>query len=128
MKILVLEPQKTPYEKEIGDDISEMQKIVGGLIEPIYFEPKNDAIVFCNEEFLLHDFAPNRFVGNVLVHGTFFVVGNTRNEYGEWESCSLTDEQIEKYTEQFWGYLIPIANIVSNEECDESEDIGLSQI
>ena len=44
MKILVLEPQKTPYEKEIGDDISEMQKIVGGLIEPIYFEPKNDAI------------------------------------------------------------------------------------
>ena len=128
MKILVLEPQKTPYEKEIGDDISEMQKIVGGLIEPIYFEPKNDAIVFCNEEFLLHDFAPNRFVGNVLVHGTFFVVGNTRNEYGEWESCSLTDEQIEKYTEQFWGYLIPIANIVSNEECDESENIGLSQI
>ena len=128
MKILVLEPQKTPYEKEIGDDISEMQKIVGGLIEPIYFEPKNEAIVFCNEEFLLHDFAPNRFVGNVLVHGTFFVVGNTRNEYGEWESCSLTDEQIEKYTEQFWGYLIPIANIVSNEECDESEDIGLSQI
>lgn len=128
MKILVLEPQKTPYEKEIGDDISEMQKIVGGLIEPIYFEPKNEAIVFCNEEFLLHDFAPNRFVGNVLVHGTFFVVGNTRNEYGEWESCSLTDEQIEKYTEQFWGYLIPIANIVSNEECDESEDIRLSQI
>ena len=45
MKTLVLEPQKTPYEKEIGDDISEMQKIVGGLIEPIYFEPKNDAIV-----------------------------------------------------------------------------------
>lgn len=128
MKILVLEPQKTPYEKEISDDISEMQKIVGGLIEPIYFEPKNDAIVFCNEEFLLHDFAPNRFVGNVLVHGTFFVVGNTRNEYGEWKSCSLTDEQIEKYTEQFWGYLIPFANIVSNEECDESEDIGLSQI
>lgn len=23
------------------------------------------------------------------------------NEYGEWDSCSLTDEQIEKYSEIF---------------------------
>ena len=36
-----------------------------------------------------------------LVHGTFYVSGNCKNEYGEWDSCSLTDEQIEKYSEIF---------------------------
>lgn len=35
MKILVIEPEKAPYEKEIGDDIHDMQAIVGGCIEPI---------------------------------------------------------------------------------------------
>ena len=33
MKILVIEPEKAPYEKEIGDDIHDMQAIVGGCIE-----------------------------------------------------------------------------------------------
>lgn len=101
MKILVVEPKKAPYEKEIDDDLRAMQEIVDGLIEPIYFEPKNDALVFCNEKFLLNGFEPNRMVGDVLVHGTFFVVGNRKTEYGEEESCSPTDEQISRYSEEF---------------------------
>ena len=40
-------------------------------------------------------------VGDVLVHGTFFVIGNRETEYGEKESCSLTDEQISRYSEEF---------------------------
>lgn len=109
MKILVVEPEKKPYSREISDDVHEMQEVVGGLIEPIRFEPKNDAIVFCNEEFLLNGSRPNRLVGGVMVHGTFFVVGNAFNEYGEEISVSLTDEQIEKYSEKFESpmYVLP---------------------
>ena len=130
MRILILENEKVPYEAEISHDIHAMQNVVDGSIEPIYFTPKDDAIVYCNDEFLLHDYAPNRFVGEILVHGTFFVVGNTRNDYGEWESCSLTEEQVAKYMQQFWAYLVPIQKMMEQqeEECDESEDIGLSQI
>lgn len=101
MKILVVEPEKAPYEREISDDLHEMQKVVGGFIEPIYFERKNDALVFCNEEFLLNGSQPNRMVGDVLVHGTFFVIGNRETEYGEEESCSLTNEQLSRYTKEF---------------------------
>ena len=111
MKILVIEPEKAPYEKEIGDDIHDMQAIVGGCIEPIYFEPKETAIAWCNDEFLLNGSQPNRIVGNVLVHGTFFVSGNYMNEYGEWDSCSLTDEQIEKYKEQFNHVVVNLPGI-----------------
>lgn len=111
MKILVIEPEKAPYEKEIGDDIHDMQAIVGGCIEPIYFEPKETAIAWCNDEFLLNGSQPNRIVGNVLVHGTFFVSGNYMNEYGEWDSCSLTDEQIEKYKQQFDHIIVDLPEI-----------------
>lgn len=101
MKILVVEPEKAPYELEIGDNVCAMQEVVGGCIEPVYFEEKGDAIAWCNDEFLLNGSQPNRMVGDVLVHGTFFVSGNYQNEYGEWDSRSLTDEQISRYSEEF---------------------------
>lgn len=115
MKILVIEPEKAPYEKEIGDDIHDMQAIVGGCIEPIYFEPKETAIAWCNDEFLLNGSQPNRIVGNVLVHGTFFVSGNYMNEYGEWDSCSLTDDQIKKYSEMFETPIIVLEQMQATE-------------
>lgn len=111
MKILVFEPMKKPYVKDIKDNIHAMQKIVGGSIEPIYFEPKQDAIVWCNDEFLLNGSEPNRIVGATLVHGTFYISGNYQNEYGEWDSCSLTDEQIEKYKEQLGHMLVDLPGI-----------------
>ena len=101
MKILIVENGKAPYEAEICNDIHAMQSVVGGCIEPIYFEPKQDAIVWCNDEFLLNNSAPNRMVGDCLVHGTFYISGNCQNEYGEWDSCSLTDKQIKKYSAMF---------------------------
>ena len=133
MRIIILENEKLPYEAEISHDIHAMQNVVDGYIEAIYFTPKDDAIVYCNDEFLLHDYAPNRFVGEILVHGTFFVCGNGQNDEGEWISTSLTEEQVEKYMQQFWAYLVPIQKFAQQdekeiEECDESEDIGLSQI
>ena len=87
MRILVFEPLKEPYVKDIEDDIQAMQEVVGGSIEPIYL------------------------VGNTLVHGTFYISGNCLNEYGEWDSCSLTDEQIEKYKEQFGHMLVDLPGI-----------------
>lgn len=123
MKILVLENNKPPYVAEIRHDISAMQSVVGGCIEPIYFEPKGDAICWCNDEFLLHDFAPNRVIGNTIVHGTCYISGDGVNEDGEYDSCSLTDEQIEKYANMFRLWLVPIMDIMDITE-DESEDIG----
>ena len=111
MKILVFEPMKKPYVKDIKDNIHAMQEIVGGSIEPIYFEPKQDAICWCNDEFLLNGSAPNRIVGETLVHGTFYISGNCQNEYGEWDSCSLVDEQIEKYKEQLGHMLVDLPGI-----------------
>ena len=119
MKVVVLENDREPYEAEIRKDIHAMQSIVGGLIEPVYFEEDGDALCWCNEEFLLNGSAPNRVIGNTLIHGTCFISGDGYNDEGERDSCSLTDEQINKYTQMFPQSVV---------EVSPEEDIGMTMI
>ena len=97
LRVLVAEPHKRAYVKTIVNSLEEMQKLVDGLIEPIYFDPTNKAIAFCNEEFLINGSEPNRFFAHIIIHGTFFIVGNETDENGEQRACSLTDEQVELF-------------------------------
>ena len=115
MRILVFEPLKEPYVKDIEDDIQAMQEVVGESIEPIYFESDGKALAWCNDEFLLNGSKPNRIIGNTLVHGTFYISGNCLNEYGEWDSCSLTDDQIKKYSEMFETPIIVLEQMQATE-------------
>lgn len=62
-------------------------------------------------------------VGDCLVHGAFYVSGNCQNEYGEWDSCSLTDKQIEKYTAMFETPVIVLEQAEEvTEDFEESEE------
>lgn len=96
MKVLVVEPDFAPYEKEING-LSEMQETVGGLIQAIYpFE--EEVAVVCNDEGILLGMPFNRSMegGYGGVFGTFFVCG-----LGEEDFCSLTPEQMETYRRKF---------------------------
>ena len=101
MTILVVEPGKAPYAKEIDDSLAEMQRLVGGSIEGTY--PYDDPVaVICNGEGKLKGLPPNRpltgpdGVPYDMIHGTFFVAG-----LGAEDFCSLTDEQVRRYQEVF---------------------------
>ena len=96
LKILVVEPNKEPYQLEIQDDYKAMQGIVGGLIEAVYMFHDN-ALIFCNDEGKIIGLEGNRRIGSTVIAGTFFIVGDGTDG----ECCSLTDEQIEKYSEMF---------------------------
>ena len=50
MRILVVEPTKDPYVKEIDGSLASMQAIVGGFIQAV--EPFDDpnVLLLCNEE------------------------------------------------------------------------------
>ena len=50
MKILVCEPGKHPYVKDIPHELHEMQAVVGGLIQALYFEDNDSVAAVCNEE------------------------------------------------------------------------------
>ena len=101
MKILVVEPNKPPYSKEICGNLEEMQAIVGGHIQAIY--PFDDSVALvCHEEGKLIGFPQNRLLcdrlGRVydMVCGTFFLAG-----LGSEDFISLTDAEIEKYSRYF---------------------------
>ena len=125
IKVLVLENDKQPYTAEIQHDIHAMQHIVGGLIEPVYFDD-DSALCWCNEEFLLNGSAPNRIIGQTLIHGTCFITGDGYDENGERDSQSLTDEQIKEFTEKFRCSVVCEQAPSEDESEDMSEDDDIS--
>ena len=75
MKVLVIEPHKKPYEKDVDHTLESLQGIVGGLIEPIYLD---DAASVVNEEGKINGLPFNRALRDErsrildLMFGTFF--------------------------------------------------------
>ena len=96
IKVLVVEPNKLPYEKVIKNKLEEKQKIVNGLIE--YVSLDNNALLVCNEEGKILGYEPNRILGIDVIAGTFFIVGD---KPGTGEDISLNESQIERFKEQF---------------------------
>lgn len=96
MRVLVVEPRKKPYVKEIENGLESLQSEVGGYIEIIY--PFEDSVgLVCNESGKLEDLEKNRALraeGSIydIIYGTFLVVG-----LGDEDLCSLNDEMLEKY-------------------------------
>lgn len=100
IKILVVEPMRLPYEKEIDGGFKSMQQIVDGPIEAVFPFDEKVALV-CNEEGKLReDLEANRALldeaGKAYdyIFGTFFLVGFDSEDF-----ISLTDEQVEGYAE-----------------------------
>ncbi|MBQ8217943.1 MAG: DUF3846 domain-containing protein [Oscillospiraceae bacterium] len=100
-KVLVVEPEKEPYVKEISSGLSSLQKEVGGFIEAVY--PFEDPVaIICNEEGKLEGLPLNRALrdedGHVydIIAGTFLIAGLSEDNF-----CSLDDAQIEKFSAMY---------------------------
>lgn len=94
IRVLIVEPRKELYVKEIEDTLEEKQKIVGGLID--FIELEDDVDLIFNEESKINNLEMNRIIKNDIVCGTFIICGQRNGE-----SISLTDEQIKKYKKYF---------------------------
>lgn len=95
IRILKIEPGKTPYEKEIPNDYQSCMEEVGGLITCVNIEDRCIAVV--NDEGKCNGMKPNRRYSDDVICGSFFICADS----SEGEFVSLTDEQIKKYSEQF---------------------------
>ncbi|MBQ4465616.1 MAG: hypothetical protein II916_06615, partial [Oscillospiraceae bacterium] len=67
-------------------------------------------------------------LGETLIQGTFFIVGDAENEEGEWIEVSLTEEQLAKYSKLFRYPLVDISDNAVVESLEESQDIDISQV
>ena len=101
MKVVLLEPNKFAKAAEIGTELSDLQKVVGGYIEAAYFF-NEDVCLICNEEGKIRGLPLNRGVYDEdkklvdIIAGTAFICDCSGENFG-----SLNDEQLKKYTKQF---------------------------
>ena len=101
MNVLVVEPMKKPYLKDIDSGLHSLQQEVGGYIEAIY--PYEDLVgIVCNEEGKMEGLPLNRAIYNKngemfdIIAGTFLIVGLSEDNFSE-----LSGELAEKYAKLF---------------------------
>jgi hypothetical protein len=97
IRVLVVEPDKTPYAQHIENDYRAMQKLVDGCIEFVPL-PEPDCHLYCNDEGKLNHMTGNRRLDNGdVICGTFFICAHD----GEGNDISLNDTQLQYYMERF---------------------------
>ncbi len=101
LTVLVVEPGKKPYEKEIPAGLSSLQHEVGGDIQVVY--PYAEPVgIICDDEGKLKGYEPNRVLrdenGQIydVLAGTFLIVG-----LGDEDFTSLSPELMEQFKEKF---------------------------
>ena len=98
IKVLKIEVGQPPIIKKICNNLDGLQAEVDGLIQVIGLD--NDCLLVCNDEGKLNGMKPNRWLGDDIVCGPFFICGDSM----EGEFVSITDRQAEKYAKQFADY------------------------
>ena len=101
MTVLVVEPEKVPYVKEIDPGLQSVQSDVQGWIQAVY--PFDDPVaLICNDEGKLMGLPLNRALrdnrGQIydVVAGTFLLTGLSEDNF-----VSLSPELITKYEKKF---------------------------
>lgn len=96
IKVLVVEPMKAPYVKEIENDYKAMRKIVEGDIEFVGLD--SECHLYCNDEGKINGFEGNRRMDNGdVICGTFFICSGD----GLGNDTSLNQSQIDRFSERF---------------------------
>ena len=100
--VIVVEPSKKPYVKEIENTLKSLQHEVDGYIQAVY-PWENDLVgLIVDEEAKLTGKQLNRALQDEtrniydIVAGTFLIVGLSEDDF-----CSLNNEQIEKFSRLF---------------------------
>ena len=100
--VLMVKPNENPIITTIKNDLDSLQKAVSiradfqGLIE--IFAIDDGVLVLCNEEGKLIGLEGNRRIGNDIITGVFYVVG----EDGHGNLTSLSEDLLQTYQRRFW--------------------------
>lgn len=97
--VVIKEPGKEAYSKEIEDDLEVYQNILGGYLEAVGFDKRQ--VLLCDEEGKFKGYEPNLLVPGDVIVGTVIIVGTEGEEFR-----SLTPEEISKAIKKLNNYSI----------------------
>ncbi|MFI3327459.1 MAG: DUF3846 domain-containing protein [Clostridia bacterium] len=94
IKIVKIEPNQKPVVKEIENNLDSLQSEVGGLIQCVYLEDGNIAVI--NDEGKINGSEPNRWIADDIICDPFFICGDDGEDF-----ASLSEQDLDKYKEEF---------------------------
>ena len=101
VRMLMIQPHQTPVVTYVREKLADLQRAVSDHCEESFIEYTypfdDDCMILGNEEAKLNGMEGNRRLGNGIYAGPIFI---TRDD-GVGGLCSLTDEQVIKYSEMF---------------------------
>lgn len=95
LQIVYVEPNRPPFISEAGNDLKSLQRAVGGYIEAIYLG--DGTILVGNEDAKFNGMEGNRRLGDSIIAGPFFIVGEEPGFVAKLAGCfteNQTDEQL----------------------------------
>lgn len=95
MNVMIIEQNKEPYTERIWNDLETLRKRIGNNnIEVVEYD--KETLLIYDAEALSNNLPINRYLDGLAIRGTFIIAGNNQKEL---DFTSLTEEQIEEYTE-----------------------------
>lgn len=94
IRILAVEPHRSPYESEVENTLRGLQRAIGGLVQ--YLPNGDGTVLVLNDEGKLNGMEGNRRIPGDVVCGPFLVAGDAGEELGP-----LDDGQLAKYAALF---------------------------
>ena len=100
--VVYVEPGEMAREADIGTELSDLQRAVGGGFIETFYPFDEPVVLVCDDEGKLNGSLPNRAIydknGKVMdiIFGSFFICDCSTEDFG-----SLTTEQAKRYKERF---------------------------
>ena len=91
IKVVVKEPGKAPEERKIRDTLEDLQELVCGFIEAVYFA--EGVVMLVNEDGKNARLMPNFPLWNDIICGTAVFVGHEGDDFAD---CPMSAEEIQK--------------------------------
>lgn len=114
LRVIVCRVGQDPVVEFIDKGLDAMQKIVGGYIECVRLDGDtfgHGIDLWCDEEFLLKDYCPNRLIGGrQAIHGDFFIAAHD----GEGETIGLTEQEAAHWRNVAAGWPMSIQSLIGS--------------
>lgn len=95
IKVVIKRPGEEPKIEMVENELSELQRIVGGYIEAVTGFT-SETIIVCNEEGKIQQLQSNFGYGTDVIVGTAIICGVNEDDFD-----SLTDEQVDEVLNYF---------------------------
>ena len=102
IRVVLCEPGRLARTVEIGTELADLQKAVGGGLIETYYPFEEEVCIVCNDEGKFNGMRPCRAIYNEderivdIIFGPFFICDCSGENF-----TSLSDEQLEHYAKQF---------------------------